>query len=338
MWSTNGLRYLKRDIEVKESWLKTKFHEIQAGRITLKACADNVEATIIDGTEVELKMCPKMLSQIFKEHGYTVFNVGRKGHHKEYEEEKTQIIRSEKLRLKCGITKLWEHLNKDGVGVSRTHVQTVCEDLQLTEKNPKKRNKIRCRYLVSHVNAAWHGDIHYIFCEGETKYLFALIDDRSRYLIEYGLYDQKNQEAVIHTFKEAIEKLGRKPLIYWSDNGGENIGEITAEFCKENGILQCKTLPGNPQSNGKIECWWKPLEKRLKDLNEWDEIEMAIDEYVQIYNTELPHFGLEKINKYHAYPIEIFTNQDLQYSNLEDCTIKIDNRTVIPIKNFLHLE
>ena len=53
----------------------------------------------------------------------------------------------------------------------------------------------------------------------------------------------------------------------------------------------------------------KSLEKRLKDLNEWDEIEMAIDEYVQIYNTELPHFGLEKINKYHAIQLRFLQTQ-----------------------------
>ena len=145
---------IKMNIKTIIPSLKTKTNNLSSmgklvhyvlGCLKIKVCSIKAKCLL------ELKMCSKMLSQIFKEHGYTVFNVGRKGHHKEYEEESNSNYQIKKLRLKCEITKIWEHLNKGGVVV-----------FQLTEK-AQKRNKIRCRYLISHINAVWHGDIHRTF-------------------------------------------------------------------------------------------------------------------------------------------------------------------------------
>ena len=121
------------------------------------------------------------------------------------------------------------------------------------------------------------------------------------------------------------------------DNGSENIADITKQFCTEHGIVHCTTIPGNPQSNGKIEAWWRPLEKRLSSVTSWDEIFNEIADYILIYNTKLPHFSLEKINVFHSYPIEIFFNPDLQYSSIDETTINIDGRGEVSLKKLLHL-
>ena len=335
MWSTNGFRYSKSQFQVSDSWIVEIYSEIKLGRITLKEAAKNVPAKTIDGADIEIAMSAKTLSQIFKDHGHQLPQ-GRKGLKKEIPETTIDLIIQKKFQLKCGITKLWEHINKEGNKVSRIAVEKVCQDVLHTEKKAKKKEKPRCRYLVSHVNAAWHGDIHYLIFNEEKKYLFALIDDRSRYIVRYGIFDDKTAQRVVEIMKEAVA-FHTRPLVYWSDNGSENIADITKQFCTEHGIVHCTTIPGNPQSNGKIEAWWHPLEKRLSSVTSWDEIFNEIADYILIYNTKLPHFSLEKINGFHAYPIEIFFNPDLQYSSIDETTINIDGRGEVSLKKFLHL-
>ena len=131
---------------------------------------------------------------------------------------------------------------------------------------PKKKNKnpkIRFRYEASSVNAIWHGDIHYIIFNYEIKYLFALIDDKSRFITGWGMFEHKTCFNCIQVFNKAIENYGR-PLCYFSDNGKENVGSPMKAFLHHFEIRHITTIPGNPEANGKIEKFWLPLEKRFR--------------------------------------------------------------------------
>ena len=78
----------------------------------------------------------------------------------------------------------------------------------------------------------------------EKKYLLALLDDRSRFIVGYGISDFKTSIFCIDVFKKAIDTY-TKPLVYWSDNGTENKSEIMKKFCDDNSISQVFTIPGN---------------------------------------------------------------------------------------------
>ena len=325
-----------RDIVPKPSWIVETARLIKKGELTLTQAANSVEIDTILG-EATISMHPKTLSKLFKQNGYTFFLPGRKGFSIEPTEEEIEIVTAKKAELQCGINKLWEHINKEGFQISRLKVERICQSILLTPKKPKKKEKIRSRYLVNQVNGAWHGDIHYIILNQEQKYLFTLIDDRSRFIVGWGLGEHKNSELVLNTFQKAVEQY-TTPLAFWSDNGKENIAGLIDSFLKQNDIHHCLTIPGNPQSNGKIEVWWKPLEKRLETAESWPEIESRIENYIRIYNYSLPHLGLEKINGFHAYPAEVFFDENLQKTNLDECTIHIDNKGDVTLANFWHIK
>ena len=120
----------------------------------------------------------------------------------------------------------------------------------------------------------------------------------------------------------------RPPICYWSDNGGENVGAITQNVLRNFNINHIKTLPGNPQSNGKIERWWQRVDSRTKNLQSWEEMAYEIDKFTYIYNTELPHGELPLLNGFHATPEEIFHHPDYQIDKVEDINIYIDGNPV----------
>ena len=108
------------------------------------------------------------------------------------------------------------------------------------------------------------------------------------------------------------------------------------KFCDDNSISQVFTIPGNPQSNGKIEKFWPPLSKRIKDAKSWDEIYLIIDKYINDYNFRIPHNSLEKgIGGVNSYPCEVFEKEDLQATDLNTSFITIDNKGTLPLSVFI---
>ena len=159
----------------------------------------------------------------------------------------------------------------------------------------------------------------------------------------YGISNEKNCKFVIEVFNQSI--TNRKPFAYFSDNGKENTGEETKTFLEENGIFTIHTAPRNPQQNGKIEVFWKEVDKNIKndlESNEkkWETIEKSIENFIFRYNNEIPHFGLEKteeIHPRHKIPCEVYNDEDLITDDINDITITIDNN-LVSFKKWLRIE
>jgi transposase InsO family protein len=83
---------------------------------------------------------------------------------------------------------------------------------------------------------------------------------------------------------ENAEQKANNPEVFgiWTDNGTEFKGEF-AELLKQKSIKAVKSLPYNPEQNGKIERFWKNIE--------YLKYEEEIGGAIQHYNIE-PHTGL----------------------------------------------
>ena len=59
--------------------------------------------------------------------------------------------------------------------------------------------------------------------------------------------------------------------------------------------------------------------------------------YIYDYNFKIPHYGLEKGDDgFNKIPSEVFTDSNLQASDLDTTTISIDQNGTIPLSVFLH--
>jgi transposase InsO family protein len=95
------------------------------------------------------------------------------------------------------------------------------------------------------------------------KYFISFIDDYSRYMYLYILYNKNEAIDAFKIFKAEVEKqCGKQIKIVRSDKGGEYYGRYTedgqapgpfAKLLQEHGIVAQYTMPGSPDQNGVVE-------------------------------------------------------------------------------------
>jgi putative transposase len=141
-------------------------------------------------------------------------------------------------------------------------------------------------------------------CPITKKQLIAFIDDHSRFILGYGLYNGASTENTLSCLYRVLFEYG-VPYAIITDRGSHfyanRIGRKKKGKCKfqevleDMGINHIVARAHHPQTNGKIERWFgtykREFNERFKD----------IDEYVRFYNFERPHQRLG-----YKTPAEIF--------------------------------
>ena len=323
---------------VNIQWLRDTATDIKNGTITMKKAADEVLFDTVDGFKEKHKISTKQLQRYFNEYNIKIFEVGRRGFKKKIPDSLIDEVSKTIEKDQVGITKTWMILNKKNIQCSRNEVNQAVEILDKKDEKPKKEPKVRCRYLVEKVNGVWHGDIHYIVRPFNTMYIFALIDDMSRYIVGYNIFKSKTAANVKKVFSDTINTNGVKPLAFWSDNGLENVAAEMKAFLSDNNIYQILTVPGNPQSNGKIERFWPELEKRINGITSWTKIHQAIDSFIEEYNYVIPHMALDKDEDgFNKRPADVYLDESLQATDIYNTRIKIDNKPSISLAEFIKI-
>jgi putative transposase len=140
----------------------------------------------------------------------------------------------------------------------------------------------------------WHMDWKQL---NTGEWILAILDDASRYIVGYGIFQEATAPNTLQVLKEAIQHYG-KPDEILTDRGSQfyaNKGER-----KEKGISQfeqhladreikhilCRV--NHPQTNGKLERFYGVLEDKMIHRAQI----ATIPEYVQWHNTIKPHLSL----------------------------------------------
>ena len=67
--------------------------------------------------------------------------------------------------------------------------------------------------ITPHVSDTWIADELYVKIKGDMKYLFAIMDDQTRFLIAQEVSDSKEKHDAQHLFQLAKEVAEKKPKI-----------------------------------------------------------------------------------------------------------------------------
>jgi transposase InsO family protein len=129
-------------------------------------------------------------------------------------------------------------------------------------------------FEVEHVHGLWHLDFHH----GSLKILgkdgawhkpllLTILDDHSRLVCHAQWYLDETAEALVHGFKQALQKRGL-PRALMSDNGSAMMSHEFTEGLLRLGILHQPTLPYSPYQNAKQEVFWAQVESRLMAMLE----------------------------------------------------------------------
>jgi transposase InsO family protein/transposase-like protein len=158
------------------------------------------------------------------------------------------------------------------------------------------------------VHEMWQTDFTYFKILGwGWYYLSTVLDDYSRYIVHWELCSGMKVEDVKRTVDRAIIKAKlvtkERPRLL-SDNGSCYIAsELKTYLRKNHDISQIHGRPMHPQTQGKIERYHRTMKNVVKLDNYYcpEELEKAIEVFVNRYNNERYHESLQNLTPADVY-------------------------------------
>ena len=146
----------------------------------------------------------------------------------------------------------------------------------------------------------WMMDIMYYRLKKEGRfYLVSILDDYSRFIVAHRVCTTQSGDNIHRVFQEAVENYGLpKQLLtdrgsqFYSWKGINSFQELLANL----GVEHILTRPQSPTTIGKIESFHRNIQKELlrqKEFFQIKEAAAAIQEYVEYYNFERVHMGID---------------------------------------------
>jgi putative transposase len=176
--------------------------------------------------------------------------------------------------------------------VPHNRIHRALKSMGLARDEPRKHvRKKWVRYERRYSNSLWHTDWTLIESKG---WLIAYLDDASRFVVGYGLFQEATSERSVEVLKEAVRKHGR-PASILTDRGiqfyaneaeeREKGATVFERYLVENEIRQVLSRVSHPQTNGKVERFFKTVKDKLHRFG-------SIDELMRWYNVKRPHMSL----------------------------------------------
>ena len=193
---------------------------------------------------------------------------------------------------------------------SASGIYNICKRAGLSRLNPEMKEERR-RIIKEKAGELGHLDCHYLsksIVKGESKkrYLVCLVDDCTRIAWAELVEDIKGITVMFATLKclnILHDHYGIKFEEIMTDNGpecGRSISRKKSEHPLERlfmelGIKHRYTKPYRPQTNGKVERFWRTLEDDMLRDTHYDsekELKEELLQYLYYYNHERPHQGI----------------------------------------------
>ena len=205
------------------------------------------------------------------------------------------IILDLRKRFGYGACHIEQILKKKGFQVSHRQIEKVLLRNNMVVPNLKKQKSRKwVRYELPNPNDLWHTDWSYDPFTG--KQLAVYIDDRTRLITSFGLFDRATAENTIALLYSGIAEYG-KPKAVMTDHGGQyyanhpNADQQNTLFGSTLGTLGIKhylARVNRPQTNGKVERFFLSYKTEFATGTFTN-----VKDYVQHYNEQRLHMSLQ---------------------------------------------
>jgi putative transposase len=214
--------------------------------------------------------------------------------------EKAQILAFHDLYPLEGYRRLaYMMLDADVVAVSPSSVYRVLKaagKLAPRTGTPSRKGKGFEQPLRPHEH--WHVDVSYLNICGTFFFLCSILDGYSRFVVHWEIRETMKEAEVETILQRAREQYpGEHPRII-TDNGPQFVARDFKDFIRICGMTHVKTSPYYPQSNGKIERWFKTLKGeciRVATPLTLEDARRLVAEFVTYYNTVRLHSAIAYI-------------------------------------------
>jgi len=151
-------------------------------------------------------------------------------------------------------------------------------------------NLLNREFTARKPNEKWVTDVtEFKYGASKKAYLSAILDLYDGSIISYVLGGSNNNSLVFETLDEAIHQLdGEYPLIH-SDRGYQYTSKGFKRRIDQKKLTHSMSRVGKCIDNGPMESFWGTLKCEKYYLHKYetfDELERAINKYIQFYNHE----------------------------------------------------
>jgi putative transposase len=203
-----------------------------------------------------------------------------------------------------GVRRMTAHLRREGHPVNPKRVRRLMRLMGLEAIYPKRRLSApgdahrRYPYLLAGVEVVrpdqvWSADITYVPLRGGFRYLVALMDWYSRYVLSWALSATLEAGFCVRALQEALSKA--QPEIFNTDQGTQFTSDEFTGRLESSGIAISMDGRGRVYDNIFVERLWRTVkyeEVYLKDYGDPQEARAGLGAYFGFYNEERPHQAL----------------------------------------------
>ena len=218
------------------------------------------------------KLCKKYKNIAISEIRYPA-SMGRPGMGLPGRREHAQVLSNYNTKRRSAVR--LEKIIKKHTGIHITHrtVYRILKDEELVETQPAKAKQRKwVRYERRYSNSMWHTDYKQL---PDGRWFVSYMDDASRFLVGFGVFDAATSENAIAVLRQAIKKYGT-PAQILTDHGSQFYANEKAESKRgvsgfetelvNLGIKQVMARIRHPQTNGKIERFHSEIKQHLKSF------------------------------------------------------------------------
>ncbi len=242
-----------------------------------------------------------------------------------YQPKKVSALNLELMRLMdeqylhkpyYGVYRLWEWLTKDkGYKINIKRVRRLCRLMGIEAIGPKPNtskpapgHKIYPYLLrnltVTHSNHVWQTDLTYVPMAQGFLYLMAIIDVKSRYVLNWSVSNTMDKEWCTEVFRETVRQHG-SPEILNTDQGSQFTSDLfTQAVTVEAGSKMSMDGRGRATDNVFIERLWRSVKHEHIYHNppaDGLELYQGLKNWFNDYNTERRHRSLNG-----EFPITVY--------------------------------
>lgn len=236
------------------------------------------------------------LRKIFDEFGWDGLKDHKTGRPETVLSKNSEVIIVDlRKRFGYGACRIEQLLKKKGFSISHRQIEKLLVRNGLVAPNIKKQKPRKwVRYELPNPNDLWHTD--WTFDPFTGKNFSVYLDDRTRIITSYGIFNKATAEISICLLKTAIACFG-KPKAVMTDHGCQyyanhpNADQNNTQYriaLNTLGIKHYLSRINRPQTNGKVERFFLTYKTEYATGTF-----SCIAEYIKHYNEERPHMSLK---------------------------------------------
>jgi len=207
-----------------------------------------------------------------------------------------RILEEWKAHPGLGPSQIRNQLRRAGVKVSVHTVRVVLDNNGYVTPRTRRTEVHDRRYEAVRPNQLWHADFLSRYINKQLIRVLFFIDDYSRFIVGWNIFDEERAGAVIETFESAVSRHGRPESMMSDGGGGFWSWRGIAQFTRLLDELSVDQLIAKvPQVNGKLEVLNANVQKELFNTERFFDLNEAharLGHWVSFYNFRRTHHAL----------------------------------------------